>query len=83
MTAQVWAPRILAGFADGSPLRIPLGVFYSTALRRALERDLAERGGSPQWDEAKQSFDDVGRLVRIVPVVRVERAQTVDDGWTD
>jgi len=80
MTA--WASRILTGLSDGSQMRIPLSVFYSTALRRELEleRELADGGRSPRWHEARPSLDDAGRLERVVPVAK---RSTVDDGWDD
>jgi hypothetical protein len=94
-TADEWAPRILAGLADGSHLRIPLAVFHSSSLRRDLERELVEQGRSPRWDEAKPALDDSGRSVRVVPVLPVEAKPApaltiaalvkpdtlVDDGW--
>ncbi len=77
---RFWSARILAGFAAGSQVQIPLAVFHSAMLRRDLETELATRGASPCWDRATASLDDAGRLVRLVPVEPVPAA-SVDDGW--
>jgi hypothetical protein len=69
---QSWTPRILAGLAEGSQLRVPLSVFYFTSLRRDLETELAERGQTPMWDEATASFDDAGHPLRVVPLVAIQ-----------
>jgi hypothetical protein len=81
--ARSWTPRILAGLAEGTQLRVPLAVFYYTSLRRDLENELAARGQSPQWEQATQSFDDAGRPLRVVPLIDapLARGSTVDDMW--
>jgi hypothetical protein len=83
LAARTWLPRILAELADSAQVRIPLAMFYSSSLRRALDVELAGRGRSLQWNEARQSLDDAGHVVRVVPVAVRASHDSVDDHWDD